>query len=226
MEQKNKKAKLIDIIAICFIVILFIVFAPKTFVTEEAGKVPAVYEEKKNFIQYPLEIKITDEEKQTLMEFFKAYSIGSETNNINLLDDISVNEKIEFCIGVLSSENISNETISKEDVKNSMKKYFDETDINYEDLGYEEFELYENIKAKKVFNVTKVMQAEENSDIYLVYTDCVNASKIHEETYKKEDIEDVYIFTMKKIIEEKKDNNIVHSELRYVLQKVEKEKNK
>lgn len=226
MEQKKKKVKLIDTLAISAIAILFLLFAPKTFVTEEAGKVTSVYEEKKNFVEYPLEIKISDNDKQKIMEFLKDYSVGMEVNNINLLDGISQNEMIEFCIGVLSIENISNENISKESVESRIHKYFDEADINYDDLGYAEFKVYENIKAKKVFNVTKVLQLEEDSDIYLVYTDCVDISKIHDEVYKKEDIEDIYIFTMKKIIEEKKDGNITHSEFKYILQKVEKEINK
>jgi len=222
MKQKNKKIKLIDTLAISLIAILFILFAPKTFVTEEAGKVTTVYEEKKNFTEYPLEIKIDDNDKQKIMELLKVYSIGIEANNINLLDGISQNEMVEFCIATLSEQYASAENIPKTSVEKSMTKYFDMRDVNYEGIGYTEFKAYKNIKAKKVFNVTKVMQIEENSDSYFVYTDCVDSSKIHEETYKKEDIENVYIFTMNKIVEEKKDGNIVHSEIRYILQKVEK----
>ena len=71
--------------------------------------------------------------------------------------------------------------------------------------------------------MNSIMQTEKDSDIYLVYADVIDKSKVQEESYKKEDIEDVYIFTFRKIVTETTIEGVVKTDVKYILQK-EKEK--
>lgn len=221
--KKKRKLNALDIIVLSVIAILLIMYAPRAWSLYEERKAMLAEANKPPVIEYPLEVEITEQDTEFFVKFFKDYSVGITAEGINLLDDISQNDMVDFCRAILSKKYSSSGLISKSSMDASMKKYFEVEGIAYQDLGYKELKVYENTDAAKVFNVTKLMQFEENSDIYLVYADCIDKTKVQEESYKKEDIEDVYIFTFKKIVTETTVDNIVTSDVKYILQKVEKE---
>lgn len=222
--KKKKKLNALDIITLSVIAILVIMYAPRGWSLYQEHKKAEEEAKKEPVIVYPLEVEITEQDTEFFVKFFKDYAVGITATNINLLDgEISQNDMVEFCTALLSKKYSSSGLISKSSMDSSMKKYFDVTGVSYESLGYKELGVYKDTEAKKIFNVTKMMQFEKDSDIYLVYADCVDKSKVQEETYKKDDIEDVYIFTFKKIVTEKTEEAVVITEVKYMLQKVEKE---
>jgi len=220
---KKRKLNALDIIVLSVIAILLIVYAPRAWSLYEERKAMLEEAKKPPVIEYPLEVEITEQDTEFFVKFFKEYSVGITAEGINLLDDISQNDMVDFCRAILSDKYSSSGLISKTSMDSSMKKYFDLEGVSYEGLGYKELKVYENTEPAKVFNVTKLMQFEKDSDIYLAYADCVDKSKVQEESYKKEDIEDVYIFTFRKIVTETTVDNIVKTDVKYILQKVEKE---
>jgi len=224
-QSLNKKRKLnaLDIIVLSVIAILFVMYAPRAWSLYEERKAMLEEAKKPPIIEYPLEVEITEQDTEFFVKFFKDYSVGITAEGINLLDDISQNDMVDFCRAILTDKYSSSGLISKSSMDSSIKKYFDVEGVSYEGLGYKELKVYANTEAQKVFNVTKLMQTEKDSDIYLVYADVIDKSKVQEESYKKEDIEDVYIFTFKKIVTETNVDGVVTSEVKYVLQKVEKE---
>ena len=221
--KKIKKLNTLDIIVLSVIAILLVMYAPRAYSLYEERKAMLAEANKEPVIEYPHEVVITEQDKVFFVKFFNDYSVGITAEGINLLDDISQNEMVDFCRAILSIKYSSSGLISKSSMDSSMKKYFDVEGVSYSDLGYKELKVYENTEAAKIFNVTKLMQTEKDSDIYLVYADCIDKSKVQEESYKKEDIEDRYIFTVKKVVTETTAENVTKTDIRYVLQKVEKE---
>lgn len=227
MKRKIRKKKLLSSLAIVIfttILLLLGIFVPKIWSSYEEKPIDSNKEDSiktENIVEYPLEVEITEQDAKYFVDFFNDYSIGITAANINLIDEITQNEMIDFCRAILSSKYASEKIIPKEDIAFAIEKYFGVEDIAYDALGYTTFEVYEEYEAKKVFNVTKFMQLEKDSDIYLVYADCIDKTKVKEETYKKEDVEDVYVFTFKKVVEEKQEKETIISEINYVLQKVE-----
>jgi len=209
MKRKIRKKKFLSSLAIIiFTVVLLLlgIFVPKIWSSYEENPVDNNKDDSQeidNIIEYPLEIKMTEQDTKYFTQFFNDYSVGITAENINLIDGIAQNEMIDFCRAILSEKYSDEKVIPKEDIVVAIEKYFGVEDIEYDTLGYTTFEAYEEYSLEKVFNVTKFMQLKKNSDIYIVYTDCIDKSKVKEETYKKEDVEDVYIFTFKKVVEEK-----------------------
>lgn len=221
--KKKKKLNALDIIVLSVIAILLIMYAPRAWSLYEERREMLAEAKKPPVIEYPLEVEITEQDTEFFVKYFKDYSVGITAEGINLIDDISQNDMVDFCRAILSKKYSSSGLISKSSMDSSIKKYFDVEGISYSDLGYKELNVYTNTESKKLFNVTKLMQTEKDSDIYLVYADCIDKSKVQEESYKKEDIEDIYIFTFKKIVTETTEENIVKTDVKYILQKVEKE---
>ena len=222
--KKKKRLNALDIITLSVIAILLVMYAPRGWSLYQEHKRAEEEAKKEPVIVYPLEVEITEQDTEFFVKFFKDYAIGITATNINLLDgEISQNDMVEFCRALLSKKYSSSGLISKSSMDSAMKKYFDVSDISYESLGYKELGVYKDTEPKKIFNVTKMKQVEKDSDIYLAYVDCVDKTKVQEESYKKEDVEDIYIFTFKKIVTEKTEGTIVTTEVKYMLQKVEKE---
>lgn len=221
--RKKKKLNALDIIVLSVIAILLVMYAPRAYSLYEERKSMLAEANKEPVIEYPLEVEIKEQDTEFLVKFFKDYSVGITAEGINLLDDISQNDMVDFCRAILTNKYSSSGVISKSSMDSSMKKYFDVEGVSYENLGYKELKVYKSVEPAKVFNVTKMMQTERDSDIYLVYADCIDKSKVQEESYKKEDIEDVYIFTFKKIVTETTVDNVARTDVKYILQKVEKE---
>jgi len=220
--KKKRKLKILDIITLSVIVILLIMYAPRAWslyaehraAIEEANKPPV--------IEYPLEVEITEQDTKFFVDFFKDYAVGIRAD-INLLDGISQNEMVDFCRVLLSEKYSSSGVISKTSMDSALKKYFDVSDLDYSSLGYKSLAVYKDYESQKIFNVTKLMQLEENNDMYLVYADCIDKTNVQEGTYKKENIEDVYIFTFKKVVTEEDIETGIVSNVKYIIQKVEKE---
>lgn len=223
-QEKAKKKRILnalDIIVLSVIAILFIMYAPRAWSLYEERKAMLEEAKKPPVIVYPLEVEITEQDTEFFVKFFKDYSVGITAEGINLFDDISQNDMVDFCRAILSNKYSSSGLISKSSMDSAIKKYFDVEGIVYQDLGYKELKVYANTESQKVFNVTKLMQTEKDSDVYLVYADIVDKSKVQEESYKKEDIEDVYIFTFRKIVTETTVEDVVKTDVKYILQKVE-----
>lgn len=220
--KKERKLKSLDIITISVIVILLILYAPRAWSLYEEHRAKLEETKKEEVIEYPLEVEITEQDTKFFVDFFKDYAVGIRAN-INLLDGISQNEMVDFCRALLSEKYSSSGVISKTSMDNAIQKYFDVSGLVYQDLGYKSLAVYEEYESQKVFNVTKLMQLEKDSDLYLVYADCIDKSNVQEGTYKKENIEDVYIFTFKKIVTEEETETGIVSNVKYILQKVEKE---
>lgn len=223
-QEKAKKKRILnalDIIVLSVIAILFIMYAPRAWSLYEERKAMLEEAKKPPVIVYPLEVEITEQDTEFFVKFFKDYSVGITAEGINLFDDISQNDMVDFCRAILSNKYSSSGLISKSSMDSAIKKYFDVEGIVYQDLGYKELKVYANTESQKVFNVTKLMQTEKDSDVYLVYADVVDKSKVQEESYKKEDIEDVYIFTFRKIVTETTVEDVVKTDVKYILQKVE-----
>ena len=222
--KKKKKLNALDIITLSVIAILAIMYAPRGWSLYQDHKKAQEEAKKEPVTVYPLEVEITEQDTEFFVKYFKDYAIGITAANINLLDgEISLTDMVEFCRALLSKKYSSSGLISKSAMDGAILKYFDTSGVSYQRLGYKELAVYEDTDAKKIFNVTKMMQFEKDSNIYLVYADCVDKSKVQEETYKKEDIEDIYIFTFEKEETEKTEGSIVATEVKYILQKVEKE---
>ena len=220
--KKNRKLKVLDIITLSVIAILLIMYAPRAWSLYEERRAALEEAKKPPVIEYPLEVEITEQDTKFFVEFFKDYGVGIRAE-INLLDGITQNEMVDFCRALLSEKYSSSGVISHSAMNSAVKKYFDVSDLNYAGLGYKSLGVYKETEAQKVFNVTKLMQLEENGDLYLVYTDCIDKANVQEGTYKKENIEDVYIFTFKKIVTEEETELGVVSNVKYIIQKVEKE---
>lgn len=223
-QEKAKKKRILnalDIIVLSVIAILFIMYAPRAWSLYEERKAMLEEAKKPPVIVYPLEVEITEQDTEFFVKFFKDYSVGITAEGINLFDDISQNDMVDFCRAILSNKYSSSGLISKSSMDSAIKKYFDVEGIVYQDLGYKELKVYANTESQKVFNVTKLMQTEKDSDVYLVYADVVDKSKVQEESYKKEDIEDVYIFTFRKIVTETTVEDVVKTDVKYILQKIE-----
>jgi len=220
---KKRKLNALDIIVLSVIAILLIVYAPRAWSLYEERKAMLEEAKKPPVIEYPLEVEITEQDTEFFVKFFKEYSVGITAEGINLLDDISQNDMVDFCRAILSDKYSSSGLISKTSMDSALKKYFDVSDLDYSSLGYKSLAVYKDYESQKIFNVTKLMQLEENNDMYLVYADCIDKTNVQEGTYKKENIEDVYIFTFKKVVTEEDIETGIVSNVKYIIQKVEKE---
>lgn len=220
--KKKRKLNVLDIIVLSVIAILLVMYAPRAWSLYEEHRAMLAEANKPPVIEYPLEVEITEQDTKFFVDFFKDYAVGIRAD-INLLDDITQNEMVDFCRVLLSEKYSSSGVISKTSMDNAMQKYFEVSGLDYASLGYKSLTVYKDYESQKVFNVTKLMQLEENSDLYLVYADCIDKNNVQEGTYKKENIEDVYIFTFKKIVTEEETETGIVTNLKYVLQKVEKE---
>ncbi len=221
--RKKKKLNILDIITVSVILILIVMYAPRAWSLYEEHRIKMEEAKKPPVIEYPLEVEITEQDTKFFSEFFKDYAVGIRSG-INLLDDITQNDMVDFCRAILSEKYSSSGLISKTSMDSAMQKYFEVSGVDYASLGYKSLTVYKEYDAQKVFNVTRLMQLEENGDLYLVYADCIDKVNVQEGTYKKENIEDVYIFTFKKIVNESQNElGVVTTDVKYVLQKVEKE---
>ncbi len=226
-EQSKKRIKInfLDILTLVVIVLILVIYAPKAVSLYSESKETANESNNANVVEYPLEVKISEEDTEFFINFFKEYALGI-TAGVDFLDGISENEMIDFCRVLLSEKYSSSGVISKTSMDALLKEYFDVSNIKYEDLGYKSLAVYKDYEALKVFNITKLMQLEKDGDTYIAYVDCIDKNKVTDGTYKKEDIEDIYIFTLKKITTEDTNNNDnSSSNTRYVIKKVEKENN-
>lgn len=220
--KKKRKLNILDLITISVILILLIMYAPRAWSLYEEHRAALEEAKKPPVIEYPLEVEITEQDTKFFVDFFKDYAVGIRAD-INLLDGITQNEMVDFCRVLLSEKYSSSGVISKTSMDSALQKYFEVSGLDYTSLGYKSLTVYKEYEAQKVFNVTKLMQLEENGDMYLVYADCIDKANVQEGTYKKENIEDVYIFTFKKIVTEEETELGVVSNVKYIIQKVEKE---
>ena len=226
IKKTVKKKRFYSILAIIlFIATLLLLtrFIPKIWLVNESTSASDKTEETKNDIEYPLEIKITEQDRIFFTNFFTDYSIGITAKDVNMLDGISQKEMVEFSKAVLSEKYLSSKIIPKEDIEEAVEKYFGISDLQYDNLGDTSFYICEECKSEKIFNLTKLVHLEKDSNIYLVYADCIDKTKIHEETYNKEDVEAAYVFTFRRILVNTQKENVNHSEVNFVLTKVEKE---
>ncbi len=226
IKKTVKKKRFYSILAIIlFIATLLLLtrFIPKIWLVNESASASDKTEETKNETEYPLEIEITEQERIFFTEFFTDYSLGITSKDINFLDGITEKEMIDFSRAVLSEKYLSSKIIPKEDIEEAIEKYFGIRDLQYDNIGYTSFDICEECKPQKTFNLKKLIHLEKEGKEYLVYADCIDKSKIHEETYNKEDVEDVYIFTFRRILANTQKENVNHSEVKFVLTKVEKE---
>ena len=223
ISEKKKRLNILDIISIVVIISLLALYAPRAISLYEERKEYLKEANKEKAVEYPLEVEISEEDTKFFVSFFSDYSIGI-TSGVDFTDDISQNEMIDFSRAILSEKYSSSGVISKMAMDNAIKKYFDVSDLNYTKLGYKSLSVYKEYEAKKLFNVTKLMQLEKDSNMYLVYADCVDKSNVQEGIYKKENIEDVYMFTFEKMEEESLNDNEVENKVRYILKKVEIER--
>ena len=219
----KRKSNILKISAIIIFVFLFMILAPKlnSIYQMEESHVEEIKNKQENI--YPLEVSISEEDAKFFVEFFYDYSIGIRAS-VDFLDGITENEMIDFCRAILSEKYWDVGVIPEKAMNSALKKYFDVSNLDYNNLGYDSFTTYEKYKPDKVFNITKLMQTEKDSDIYLAYVDCIEKNNVKEETYNKNDVEKKYIFTFKKIVTEEIKEAVNITNFKYVLQNVEIEK--
>lgn len=222
MKSRKNALKIIAIILFVLVIFLFIIIAPVIMNFEEENKEKFEEKKKEEIIEYPVEVTISEHDAKFFVEFFNNYAVGIQAD-INLLDDINQNEMIDFCRMVLSEKYLNSGVIPKNSMDDAIEEYFGLTNLNYTELGYDSLDVYKEYKADKVFNITKLMKQEKDSEIYLVYADCIDKSKVSEETYKKEDVEDKYMFTFEKVVQEIAETRSTN--VRYILNKVEIDNN-
>ena len=220
-ETKKKRLNVLDIITIVVVIVLLVIYAPRAWSLYEQRKEMLEEAKKEKVIEYPLEVEITEEDAKFFVNFFKDYAVGIRAD-INFLDDITENEMIDFARAILSEKYSSSGVISKTAMDNALKKYFDVSDLDYTKLGYKTLGVYKEYDAQKVFNVIKLMQLEKDGNLYLAYADCIDKNNVQDGTYKKENIEDVYMFTFEKKVEEVTTESITNREVSYILKKVQK----
>lgn len=218
--KKNRRFNILDIICLVIIVALIAVYAPRAYrlYSERQDKLSEA--KKDEVIEYPLEVKLTEEDTKFFTQFFKDYAVGI-TSGVDFTDDITEKEMVDFSRAVLSEKYSSSGVISKTSMDSTIKKYFDVSDLDYKKLGYKSLAVYKEYTPKEIYNITKLMQKEKDGDIYLAYVDTLDKEVAKEGTYKPEEVKAKYIFTFKKIENKEEEKNI--SEVKYIVQKVEKE---
>ena len=101
MKRKIKKKKLLSTLAIVIFTVALLllgIFVPKIWSSYEEKPVDNNKENKQeidNIIEYPLEIKMTEQDTKYFTQFFNDYSVGITAENINLIDlgDVSISTK-------------------------------------------------------------------------------------------------------------------------------------
>ena len=218
--KKKRRFNFLDIITITVIVLLIAIYMPRAYNLYSERKELLKESKKEKVVEYPLEVEITEQDTKYFARFFEEYAVGI-TSNVNFLDGITQNEMVDFSRAILSEKYSSSGVISETSINNTVKRFFGISDIDYKSLGYKSLDVYKDYEVKKVFNITKLMKLDKDSDLYLAYIDCIDKSKVQDGSYKKEDIEKVYIFTFKKVEEKDENGNVTN--LQYILQKVEEE---
>lgn len=220
-EKKVKKRKfnILDIITLVVIIALIAIYAPRAYELYAERKAMLEEAQKEPVIVYPLEVEITEEDTAFLTQFFKDYAVGV-TSGVDFSDGITEKEMIDYSRAILSEKYSSSGVISQTSMDNLLKKYFDVSDLDYKSLGYKSLAVYKEYETSDVYNITKLLQKEENGDIYLAYVDMIDSEKAKEKSYTEDDVKEKYLFTFKKVEEKDEEGNVTG--VRYIVQNVEK----
>lgn len=217
-NKKTRKINALDIITLVVIIVLIAIYAPRAYELYAERKAKLEEANKEPVIVYPLEVEITDKDTEFFTQFFKDYAVGI-TSGVDFSDDVTEKEMVEFARAILSEKYSSSGVISQTSMDNTLKKYFDVSDVNYKNLGYKSLAVFKDYKTSDVYNITKLMQAEKDGDIYLAYVDVIDKEKTKGKTYTEDDIKEKYLFTFKKVEEKDETGNV--TDTRYIIQKTE-----
>lgn len=195
--KKKRKLRILDIMCILTVIVLLCVYVPRAYSLYSENKKEKTGEKK---ITYPLKVEILDEDKLFFAEFVEDYAIGI-LEDVDPTDGFDDKEKVNFVRHVLSEKYKSSGVVSKSAMNSMLKKYFDVEDLDYASLGFKKLGVYEKYESQYIYNITKLEQYDAVGEIYLAHADKIDKTNVIDGKYKEENVEEEYIFTLKKITE-------------------------